>query len=726
MKKIMAPLLKLHRWLALFLAPVFLLVIVSGGILAFKPIVQSHTVVPVNVSALVQTLDVVDPQGKAGMLSVAADGKSFELRSRGAGPSGTFDIATGQTLEPAGFNIFDFALSLHKNLLVGAGVLVEIATYAMVALLLMGLLLGWPKLRNTVSGWHIGLGWLGLPLVMITPITGLLMALHLGMPSMPKFESADKTLPIARTLEIASESADLSQLSQARSFRRGAVMLSVKTTEGAAMHIVSGTGKLTTSTEGPGWVRMLHEGTWAGAWSGLVNLLSALGLLGLLFTGVWSWWRRRRQARVRSVPSGDPADSTLVAFASQTGTAAKLAEATAQALRAAGESVMLASLAALQPVELAGFRHTLLIASTTGEGELPDPAREFMRKLANVRLQGCHFSLLALGDSRYAAFCGGALKLRTALLERGATEITPVETIDGPAATPWRQWLTKLGRQFGWQDLPQATPELDQTIKLKLIMRERLDNPHVADVRPAWHLRFMPESKNIEFRPGDLLLVSPAKDVVPRCYSIGSSAQTDQGTIDLTVALHTTEVNGELRTGFASGYLCQQLLIGSEITVQLRRHADFNPPADASRPVILIATGAGIAPFPGFLAERRQVSNAGPVWLLFGNRKQQGDFYHQCLFEDCLADGSLTRLDTAFSRDDKTGCHIPQRILENGPELLRWMNECNALIYVCGRAGMGESVELALLEILAEQGLPAGEMLARWKAAGRMKQDLFA
>lgn len=89
--------------------------------------------------------------------------------------------------------------------------------------------------------------------------------------------------------------------------------------------------------------------------SGALALLAALGLLTLSGTGLYSWLRRVRLAGQRS---GDHNASILVAFASQTGTAARLAEATAQALRSAGEAVSCASLAALIRVSWPVFATT--------------------------------------------------------------------------------------------------------------------------------------------------------------------------------------------------------------------------------------------------------------------------------------------------------------------------------------------------------------------------------
>ncbi|WP_295579170.1 PepSY domain-containing protein [uncultured Lamprocystis sp.] len=94
--------------------------------------------------------------------------------------AGTFEIATRTAAASQAVDLFGVALRLHKDLLIGAGLLVEIATYAMVALLIAGLVFGAPKLRNTLGGWHRGIGWFAFPLVARLPVTGLLMTLHVG------------------------------------------------------------------------------------------------------------------------------------------------------------------------------------------------------------------------------------------------------------------------------------------------------------------------------------------------------------------------------------------------------------------------------------------------------------------------------------------------------------------------------------------------------------------
>lgn len=303
MRTFIPQLLKIHRWIALALSPVFLLVILSGAILAFKPVVDAGARVAIDPPTLVAALAKADPQNKAGTLTVAVDGQTFTLQSRGSGPSGVFDIASGARLGDVGFDLFGVMRRLHENLFIGAGWLVTVATVAMALLIVSGLFFGWRRPRNTLAGWHVGFGWLTWPLMALTPLTGVLMAFHLGMPGLPRVAAAAQPLPIAEVIQVASKQADLSQLSMARNFVRGTVMLTTQDDAGAAQYIVSGNGEVV-KTQGAGWVRMLHQGTWSGALSGIVTFVSTLPLFGLLITGVVAWLRRYRRSSARAAAAG--------------------------------------------------------------------------------------------------------------------------------------------------------------------------------------------------------------------------------------------------------------------------------------------------------------------------------------------------------------------------------------------------------------------------------------
>lgn len=292
-------LLVAHRWLALGLAPIFLLILLSGAVLAVKPILYpgeaaGESFAPASGGDVVAALDAIDPAGKAGTVNLSTDGRSMILKSDDPAMAGTFEVATRKAAADQGLDLFVFAIKLHKQLLIGAGLLVEIATYAMVAILMIGFVFGLPRLRNTVKGWHSGLGWLALPLVVLAPVTGLLMTLHVGMPPAPPLDPG-VPIPLARAIEAVTAQGD-DRILMARRFKAGGVLVKTASSSGERFHLVQSDGQVVLSG-GSGWVQELHAGTWAGAWSGAFNLLSALVLMGVTGTGLYGWLRRQPLVR---------------------------------------------------------------------------------------------------------------------------------------------------------------------------------------------------------------------------------------------------------------------------------------------------------------------------------------------------------------------------------------------------------------------------------------------
>jgi sulfite reductase (NADPH) flavoprotein alpha-component len=94
-----------------------------------------------------------------------------------------------------------------------------------------------------------------------------------------------------------------------------------------------------------------------------------------------------------------------------------------------------------------------------------------------------------------------------------------------------------------------------------------------------------------------------------------------------------------------------------------------------------------------------------------------------------LAEGTLTRLDTAFSRDQAHKVYVQDRIRENASELYAWL-ESGAYFYVCGDAvNMAKAVELELLNAIALgskcDSERATEYLAAMKQQKRYQRDIY-
>src|SRR5690606_12424014 len=79
-----------------------------------------------------------------------------------------------------------------------------------------------------------------------------------------------------------------------------------------------------------------------------------------------------------------------------------------------------------------------------------------------------------------------------------------------------------------------------------------------------------------------------------------------------------------------------------------------------------IGPGAGVTPFRGFPRHRALSGHPGRNWLFFGDRNAATDFLYRDELEQMRRDGVLTRLDTAFSRDQDRRIYVQDRMREHG------------------------------------------------------------
>jgi sulfite reductase alpha subunit-like flavoprotein/formylmethanofuran dehydrogenase subunit D len=218
------------------------------------------------------------------------------------------------------------------------------------------------------------------------------------------------------------------------------------------------------------------------------------------------------------------------------------------------------------------------------------------------------------------------------------------------------------------------------------------------------------------------------KKLQPRQYSISSSPLVSPHEVQLTV--------GVVRYGEAStrrGGVCSTFLADrgqpTPVPVFLQRAPHFRPPLDPDAPMIMVGPGTGIAPFRGFLHERRALGCGGRNWLLFGDQHAADNFYYRAELEDMFRDGFLTRLDLAFSRDQRERIYVQHRMLEHGAELWSWL-QSGAHLYVCGDASrMARDVDQALLTMIQTHGKLSPEAAAAYKkqltADKRYVRDIY-
>jgi sulfite reductase (NADPH) flavoprotein alpha-component len=152
-------------------------------------------------------------------------------------------------------------------------------------------------------------------------------------------------------------------------------------------------------------------------------------------------------------------------------------------------------------------------------------------------------------------------------------------------------------------------------------------------------------------------------------------------------------------------------------------------PADQDAPVIMVGPGTGLAPFRAFLQHKEAGCGRWPMWLFFGEQREQQDFLYREEMQVWLKSGVLQRLDTAFSRDQQQKIYVQDRIRERSADLWNWL-ERGASFYVCGDSKrMAPDVESAVLEAIAVHSGKgaeyASEFVAQMKKQKRYLRDVY-
>jgi uncharacterized iron-regulated membrane protein len=301
-------LLKLHRWVALVFALPLVAVLGTGLILSFEPWLVVRAIEPNSLTPakIEQRLGQHDPGGQARAISYRSyDGTLTIGGGRGGGK--VVDVATG-AVRSGPSALADTLVTMrraHETLLYDLGWLVIASSGAMMVLALLGVLMGWPRIANSLAGWHKAMAWGLLPLIVLSPLTGLFLSFGITLNSPPAAPGARAT-PITLTdaVRIVGKDHDLSSLVWMRPLGGGLVARLVKDGE-FRVYAVTRDSAVAMQRN---WPRLWHEGNFSGVWSALMNAIISLAMIGLLVTGMWIWLRRQARRRIRRVRASAPAE----------------------------------------------------------------------------------------------------------------------------------------------------------------------------------------------------------------------------------------------------------------------------------------------------------------------------------------------------------------------------------------------------------------------------------
>ena len=504
-----------------------------------------------------------------------------------------------------------------------------------------------------------------------------------------------------------------------------------------------------------GWFGSVQSQSWtlspqAGRW--------AIGGALLLAYAAWvarGAWSRRSARRAAADMQALP-----VWYASQTGTAAELAQRTADTLRLAGLAAQARSMQHLAADDLQQVTRALFVVSTTGNGDAPDDASRFVREVlgSTAALRGLRYGVLALGDRDYDTYCAFGHRLDAWLRQQGAQPMFDLVEVDDADAGALRHWQHHLAQLSGAVELPDWSPPTYSSWTLR---ERRLLNPGSAG-GPVFHVALVPhEGPASGWQAGDIAEIGPRH---PRSAVLDFLAQAGvpeaaEGVLQRLETMHLPEpasvrgvaidtwlptltplphreysiasvpADGALwllirqmrrpdgSLGIGAGWLTEHAPISARIDVRLRANPAFRLPDD-ERPLVLIGNGSGMAGLRALLRERIARGRTRN-WLLFGERNADRDAFHGEEIARWLAEGNVARVDYAWSRDGAQRVYVQQRLREAADELRRWIAD-GASVYVCGSlAGMAPGVDDALRDVL---GAAAVDALVD---AGRYRRDVY-
>jgi len=359
----------------------------------------------------------------------------------------------------------------------------------------------------------------------------------------------------------------------------------------------------------------------------------------------------------------------------------------------------------------------------------PGSAKETRHLVVSIAGSGLHYKA---GDSLGVFPSNRPSEVDAILAALGATGDEPVMLPKATAPLSIRAALaTKLA-------LAGPTKRIVETLHGKATQaheKAKLEGflaPESKEVLATWldereFIDLLVEFPSAKLTPQEL--VDHMRKLMPRLYSIASSPRAHPQEIHLTVAIVRYESNHRERVGVCTTFMADRVTVGVTPTPVFVSHSHFGPPEDTTKDAIMVGPGTGIAPFRAFVQDRAALGATGRNWLFFGDQKRATDFLYEEDWAQWTKSGVLTRLDTAFSRDQINKVYVQDRMREHAAELWAWIKG-GGYFFVCGDAKrMAKDVDLALHDVIAGQGnltpAEAADYVKLMKKEKRYQRDVY-
>lgn len=570
--------------------------------------------------------------------------------------------------------------------------------------------------------------------------------------------------------------------------------------------------------------------------------------LGGYFTGLDAGLRllpSQGIAAEQPTPSQVASRTLTILYGTETGNAAEVARDVEKVAATKGLSCTVVDMADYKVRQIAQEQDVLIVVSTYGEGDPPEPAVgffEFIESRKAPKLDGVRFTVLALGDTTYEFHCEAGKRLDQRFEELGAQRLAPRVDCDVDYEEAAESWTDAIIEQLGSEAKaaqPAATVmQADSAPTSVHDKRNPFSAPIIENIpivgrgstKETRHIEFSLAGSGLSYEPGDALGIAASNDpavvatlldtlgfspeaefelkgqatnlrealtdrfeittatprfldywamlseadalrqlqqedrsgersvflsthhvidiirnfpvgkvtpegfisalrpLQPRLYSLASSLSAMPDEAHLTVSPVRYDLHGEPRSGVASSLLADRVDLDTVLPVYVQSNPHFRLPGD-DVPIIMIGAGTGVAPYRAFLQEREVRGSSGKSWLFFGERNFRTDFLYQTEWQGWLKDGTLSRMNVAFSRDRNEKVYVQHRMKEQASDIFAWLEE-GAHVYVCGDAtNLAPDVHDALIDIIANEGRTGPEAAADYvrslQADHRYQRDVY-
>ncbi len=254
---------------------------------------------------------------------------------------------------------------------------------------------------------------------------------------------------------------------------------------------------------------------------------------------------------VAAAATAPAARKLTILYGTETGNSAQIAKDLAKAAEAAGLTPKVADMADYKQRELGQEQDLLVVVSTHGDGDPPQPATaffEFVEGRKAPKLPDVRFAVLALGDTSYEFFCQGGKRLDKRLEELGAQRLIDCVECDVDYEENAESWVDAIVAKLGAEmSAPAVAASVAPVEALSAATAGAHDkrNPFPATVienipivgrgssKETRHIEFSLAGSGLTYEPGDALGIAASNDPATVAALLDALGLSPDATFDL-------------------------------------------------------------------------------------------------------------------------------------------------------------------------------------------------